>query len=232
MKPRGIRAANISRLVRQYDIITSLELILNKDLSHLNRNLKKVILLDTVAAHAKEQPENAIILPKWKGDRQDKELVSLIPFLEYVAAMGFEDTRSVLKSFEGKHIPSEYARRESIARGKFQKELAEERAKRPKRSGVGLLGSTLGLGGSSGAGMEPSFSEGFEKGKTLMDQVRERGQKQYEMLEKEIKENGHKWLEEMAAEEKKFQEEAMKNMKGGGILGAFGGMFGGGDAGK
>ena len=175
-------------------------------------------------AHAKKQPENAIILPKWKGSLQDKDLVSLIPFLEYVANMGFEDTRSVLKSFEGKHIPTEYARREAIARKKFQEQYAEERAKRPKRSGVGLLGSTLGLGKSPGAGldgMEPSLSAGFEQGKTLMDQVRERGQKQYELLEKEIRENGHKWLEEMAAEEKKFQEEAMKNMKGGGILSMF-----------
>ena len=148
----------------------------------------------------------------------------MIPFLEYVAAMGFEDTRSVLKSFEGKHIPTEYARRESVAREKFQKQLADERAKRPKRSGVSLLGSALGLGKSPGMdGMEPSFSEGFEQGKTLMDQVRERGQKQYEMLEKEIRENGHKWLEEMAAEEKKFQEEQMKNMKGGGVLAMFSG---------
>lgn len=143
--------------------------------------------------------------------------------------MDFEDTRSVLKSFEGKHIPTEYARRESVAREKFQQQLADERAKRPKRSGVGLLGSALGLSKSGMDGMEPSFSEGFEQGKTLMDQVRERGQKQYEMLEKEIRENGQKWLEEMAAEEKKFQEEAMKNMKGGGIFSMFS-AGGGGDS--
>lgn len=141
--------------------------------------------------------------------------------------MGFEDTRTVLKSFEGKHIPTEYARRESIAREKLQQQLAEEQAKKPKRSGVGFLGSALGLSGSPGVGMDGiSLSQGFQQGKTLMDQVRERGQKQYEMLEKEIRENGHKWLEEQAAEEKKFHDEAMKNMKGSGIFGAF--MPGGG----
>ncbi len=142
--------------------------------------------------------------------------------------MGFDDTRDVLKSFEGKLIPAEFARRESIAREKFQKQLAEERAKRPKRSGVGFLGSALGLGKPAGGGIdgtEASLSEGFEQGKTLMDQVRERGQKQYEMLEKQIRENGQKWLDEMAAEEKKFQEEAMKNMKGG-LLGMFSGVGG------
>lgn len=200
-----------------------------QDLSYLNRDLKKVILLDTKAAHAKAQPENAIILPKWKGAPQDKGLVAYIPFLEYVAAMGFDDTREVLKSFAGKHIPAEYARRESVAREKFNKERAEELAKRPKRSGAGFLGSALGLGKTPGMGMdgmEASLSEGFEQGKTLMDQVRERGQKQYEIMEKEIRENGQKWLEEMAAEEKKFQEEAMKNMNGG-MLGMFMGGGGG-----
>lgn len=200
-----------------------------KDLSYLNRDLKKVILLDTVEAHAKAQPENAIILPKWKGDTKDKELVSLLPFLEYVAAMGFEDTRDVLKSFQGTQIPVEYARRESIARKKFQEEYAEGRAKRPKRSAVGFLGSAVGLraGGSGGApdGMEASLSEGFEQGKTLMDQVRERGQKQYQFIENEIQKNGQKWLDEMAAEEKKMMEESMK----GGFGGMLGKVFGGGN---
>ena len=60
-------------------------------------------MIDTVAAHTKMQPENAIILPKWEGDLRDNELVSLIPFLEYAASMEFDDTRKVLESFEGKH---------------------------------------------------------------------------------------------------------------------------------
>ena len=73
-------------------------------------------------------------------------------------------------------------------------------------------------------GMEHSLSEGFEQGKTYQDQVRERGQKQYEMMEKEIRENGEKWIKEMAEEEKKMSEEAMKGMKSS-ITGVF--PFGG-----
>lgn len=186
--------------------------------------MKKVILVDTVKSHAKLQPENAIILPKWKGNLQDNELVSLIPFLEYVGAMGIEDTREVLQSFEGTHIPTEFARRESIAREKFQKELADERAKRPRRSGVTLLGNALGIkpGGPRIDGVEQSLLEGFEQGKTYQDQVRERGQRQYEMIEKEIRENGEKWLKEMAQEEEKMKEETMKGMKSN-MLGMFGG---------
>jgi len=151
----------------------------------------------------------------------------LIPFLEYVASMDFTDIREVLKSFAGKQIPTEFASREAVARERFQQQLAEERAKRPKRSGVGLLGSALGIKPMAADGMEQSFSEGFAQGKTYQDQVRERGQKGYEMLEKEIRENGEKMLKEMAAEEKMLQEEAMKGMKSS-VLGFLGGGGGGG----
>ncbi|KAL8677090.1 MAG: hypothetical protein Q9186_006449 [Xanthomendoza sp. 1 TL-2023] len=195
-----------------------------KDLDYLNRPLSRTLLLDTHAPHASLQPNNAIILPKWKGSTTDTELVSYIPFLEYIASMGITDTRKVLESFAGTHIPSEYSRRENITREKFQKQYAEEnkKGKRKSSGGGGLLGA---FGAGSGMmGGEESLSEGFEKGKTYMDQVRERGQKQYEVLEKEIRENGKKWLEEMAAEEKKMQEEAMKGMQSK----VFGGFMGGG----
>ena len=171
-------------------------------------------MLDTVPAHAKLQPENAVILPKWKGDLQDKDLVSYIPFLEFIATFDSRDTRQIINSFAGTHIPSEFARRETRIREKLQKENAEARAKRPKRS-VGFLGNVLGTNPQGGGpdGMEPTLSAGFEQGKTYQDQVRERGQKQYELMEKEIRENGEKWMKEMAEEEKKMNEEAMKGMK-------------------
>lgn len=169
-------------------------------------------MLDTNPAHAKLQPENAIIINKWKGDTKDKELVSFIPFLEYVASMEFNDTREVLKSFKGTHIPVEFAKREAVAREKFMQQLAADKAKGRAGRSLSGLGSLLGMK-SQGDGMEQSLSEGFAQGKTFQDQVRERGQKGYEMLEKEIRENGEKWLKEMAEEEKKMNEEAMKGMK-------------------
>ncbi|KAL8760750.1 MAG: hypothetical protein Q9184_003076 [Pyrenodesmia sp. 2 TL-2023] len=202
-----------------------------KDLSYLNRSLSRTLILDTSPKHTSLQPSNAIILPPWTGSPTDTELVSFIPFLEYIASMGVTDVRDVLKSFQNTHIPTEYARRERIAREKFQKEFAEENSKGKKRkssSGGGLL-SSLGMG-TANRGMvggmegEESLSDGFEKGKTYMDQVRERGQRTYEVLDKEIRENGEKWLKEMAAEEKKMQEEAMKGMQSR----VFGGFWGGG----
>ncbi|KAK2756995.1 mitochondrial inner membrane protein required for protein import [Arachnomyces sp. PD_36] len=199
-----------------------------KDLSYLNRDLSKVVLIDTQAAHAKYQPENAIILDKWQGDPKDKSLVALIPFLEYMAGMGIEDVRPVLKTFEGTYIPEEFARREKAMREKFEKQLAEERAKRPKH-GVSSFSALLGIKPQSPMTdmMEQNPAEAMDQGKMLWDQIRERGQKQYEMIDKEIRENGEKWLAEMAAEEEKLKEEQMKGMKN-----SFTGFFGGGGESK
>ncbi len=184
-------------------------------------------MLDTNPAHVQTNPENAIILPKWKGDKNDRELVSYIPILEYTAAMGLTDTREVLKSFNGKHIPTEFAHREAIARKKFEEELAEDRKKRPKRSGVGILGSVLGIKPPvmvGPDGVQQSAAEAYDQGKMLSDQIREQGQKNYEFVEKQIKENGEKMLQEWKDEEEKAQKEQMKGMK---MNMNFGSLFGG-----
>ncbi|KAJ5551573.1 NLI interacting factor [Penicillium sp. DV-2018c] len=194
-----------------------------KDLQYLNRDLSKVILIDTKEEHARHQPENAIILDKWTGDPKDKTLVALIPFLEYLAGMGVEDVRTVLKSFDGTSIPIEFAKREKAMRERFEKELAEEQKKKPSR-GLGNFAAALGLKSHNTLNGEQTPSEGLAQGKMLWDQIRERGQKNYEMVEAEIRANGEKWLAEMAAEEEKARQEQMQNMKGSfiGMLG-FGG---------
>ena len=196
-----------------------------QDLSYLNRDLSKVIIIDTKAKHVRNQPDNAIVLPPWKGDRTDKGLVNLIPFLEYIHTMQYDDVRKVIKSFEGKDIPTEFARREAIARKEFQaKQLAH---KHKHRSGVGALGNMLGLNPSNMNMMvspdgEQNPAEAFAQGKMLQDVARERGQRNYMELEKQIRENGEKWLKEEAAMMEAAQKEAMSSM-----MGSFGGWFGG-----
>lgn len=176
----------------------------------------------------KLQPDNAIILPKWKGQPGDKGLVALIPFLEYIAMGGVNDVRTAIKSFEGKDIATEFARREAIAREEFNRELAARKSKKGKFNAGGFIMGALGLKGQQGGmtlGDGKSVAEGFDEGKMLSDQFRERGQKAYEEMEKQIRENGETWLKEMADKEKEWQEEQMKNMKTGyfGWLGGAGG---------
>lgn len=184
----------------------------------MNRDLSKVLIIDTESSHVQNQPENAIVLPKWKGDSKDTTLVDMIPFLEYLATMGFDDARVVLKSFEGTHIPSEFSKRMKLIREKFEADIAEEKKKRPHRGGVNALGKMLGIKPASPDGLE---HDALDSGKMLWDQVRERGQRQYQAIEKEIRENGAKWLAEMAAEEERMKEEQMKSMKGS-VTGIFG----------
>ncbi|KIV93665.1 hypothetical protein PV10_04860 [Exophiala mesophila] len=190
-----------------------------KDLSYLNRDLKKVLIIDTDPHHVKHQPENAIILPKWKGDPSDQTLVQFIPFLEYLATMGFEDVREVLKSFEGTYIPAEFARREKLMREKFEAQQREKRKTGSKKS-LGGLASYLGL--SSQQQHPDALNTGaMGDGMMIWDQIRERGQKQYAEFDRRIREEGKQWLEEREAEEKRFQEEQMKSAMGGwfGFLG-------------
>lgn len=128
--------------------------------------------------------------------------------------MGLTDTRQVLKSYKDKHIPSEFAARELIARKKFEEMMAKERSHRPHRIGKSLVSSVMGgRGGMGGDGLEQSAVEAFEQGKMLQDHIRERGQKQYEALEREIRENGEKWLKEMQAEDDKMRDEQMQGMR-------------------
>jgi import inner membrane translocase subunit TIM50 len=195
-----------------------------KDLSYLNRDLSKVIIIDSNPKHVRKQPENAIILEPWKGDRDDKELVALIPFLEYIHTMQYSDVRKVLKAFEGKHIPTEFSRREAIARKEFNAQLAAK-AKHSKPSGFGALTSALGLK-SSNMSMtmapegEQNPNEAFAQGKMLQDIARERGQRHYEAMERDIKQHGETWLKEQKEAMDKVQKEAMENM-----FGSWGSMF-------
>lgn len=183
-------------------------------------------MIDTKAAYAKRQPENAIILKPWEGDPKDKELVALIPFLEYIPTMQYADVRKAIKSFEGTHIPTEFAKREAIARKKFHAQLAEERKKRPRAGGVGFLGNALGIKPGGMMATDPneqSLADALAQGKMLQDIARERGQRNYEEFEKLIRENGAQWLKEEAAAQEKMKEEGLKAMKSGMTGGFFGG---------
>ena len=203
---------------------------MHQDLSYLNRDLSKVITIDTKADHVRKQPENAILLKPWKGDPKDNDLVGLIPFLEYIHTMEYEDVRKVLKSFEGTHIPTEFARREALLRKEHEARLGKR--KQNKSSGFGALGNVFGLDSKNMSNMvqlegEQSASEAFAQGKMLQDIARERGQRNYERMEKDLRENGEKYLKAEQEFLEKMNKEAMNSMMTG-----FGGWFTGNKGGE
>ncbi|EPS44377.1 hypothetical protein H072_1603 [Dactylellina haptotyla CBS 200.50] len=171
-----------------------------KDLTYLNRDLSKVIMLDTKPEAWTDQPENAIKMKPWKGNPRDKELVALIPFLEFIAAMGHVDLREDLKTFpEGSHIPTEFAKRDAIARAELRKKLDDERkSKKGGGAGADFLASLLGL--------KPTQPK---EEKLPQDLVRERGQQWYDEVTRTFKEHGAEYLEA----DRKAQEEMMAGMK-------------------
>ena len=190
-----------------------------KDLSYLNRDLKKVVVVDSDPHHLKKQPENAIILPKWNGDPKDRTLIDLIPFLENLANLGYQDTREVLKSFEGKNIAVEFDRRQKLLREKWESQQTEKRKNR--RGGGFSLGSIFGSKPKAQDGMQ-SIHDAEAEGKMYSDIIRDRGHEMYQRLNKHLEVEGPKIVAEREAMEKKMQDEAMASMKSG-MFGWFGG---------
>lgn len=72
-----------ARLFR--DHCTMSEGVYVKDLGLLGRDLKEVIMIDNAATSFKFQPTNGIECTAFIDDKNDYELLSMIPFLEYVA---------------------------------------------------------------------------------------------------------------------------------------------------
>lgn len=117
-----------------------------------------MIILDTDPEHVCLQPESAIVLPKWKGDPSDKGLIAIIPFLECkletnvlprslsptFPAIGIykpPDVRPILKAYEGKNIPLEYAKTEAEAKARH---IEAWKAKQPGVSS-GFMSALFGL---------------------------------------------------------------------------------------
>ena len=53
-----------------------------QDLSNLNRDIHRVVIIDDEPEAFQLQRENGIQIKKFEGDTRDRELVQLIPFLE------------------------------------------------------------------------------------------------------------------------------------------------------
>jgi len=144
-----------------------------KDLSYLNRDLSKVILLDTHPDHAHTHPENAIILPPWKGDAATSGgLVGLIPFLESIAFFNTPDVRPILTAYKDKDIALEYAKHEAAEKKKF---IDEWRKKGGSRSGAKSLSFSSLFGGqqSLDSGPEPLTYLELKRKEAQMFYVRE-----------------------------------------------------------
>ncbi|KAI0046454.1 HAD-like protein [Auriscalpium vulgare] len=160
-----------------------------KDLSYLNRPLDKVLIIDAHAEHVASHPENAIVVKPWKGTKEnDRGLIDLIPFLESIGIYKPPDVRSVLKSYEGKDIPKEYAIKEAEHKKVFIEQW------RARGGGKGLS--------SGGFTISSLFSSGPEKAAPLPLTYLEAKRKEAQSVYLEEK----KYIEEHKAEFEKLIE--------------------------
>ncbi|CAF4828955.1 mitochondrial import inner membrane translocase subunit TIM50-C-like [Pieris napi] len=67
-----------------------------KNLEGLNRDLSKVIVVDWNKQATQFQPENALILKKWKGADDDTALLDLANLLQTIAMSNVSDVRDVV----------------------------------------------------------------------------------------------------------------------------------------
>ncbi|XP_014280128.1 mitochondrial import inner membrane translocase subunit TIM50-C [Halyomorpha halys] len=98
-----------------------------KNLDCLNRDLKKVIVVDWNSSSVKLHPTNAFLIPKWNGNDDDTTLVDLAAFLRTIAANEVEDVRDVLAYYREFENPIE-AFREN------QRRLLEQMEEREKHN--------------------------------------------------------------------------------------------------
>lgn len=70
-----------------------------KNLSKLNRDLSKVIVVDWNADSVKFHKENVLHVPRWRGNDDDTTLVDLVSFLQTVSETEISDVREVLKYY-------------------------------------------------------------------------------------------------------------------------------------
>lgn len=84
-----------------------------KDLLLLNRPVEKIIMIEHRKDAYSKQPENTLVTSPWKGDTQDRLLIEMIPFLEFVATKaGKIDVRTILQEYGNKDKQAQQIARE------------------------------------------------------------------------------------------------------------------------
>ncbi|UZJ51627.1 hypothetical protein CBS101457_000947 [Exobasidium rhododendri] len=165
-----------------------------KDLSTLNRDLSKVIALDIDADSLKLQPENCIVLNKWEGKADDKDLIGMVEFLEAIGIYNVEDVRQTIKAYQGDYIPTEYVKRQAELKIKNDEDWKQKHQSRSSNSWLGGLASS-----TSKADIPKSW----------YDRERERFQQGYMEDQKYWRENGDAVRQQL----KDDQEKQLKEMK-------------------
>ncbi|XP_065511256.1 mitochondrial import inner membrane translocase subunit TIM50 [Caloenas nicobarica] len=99
-----------------------------KDISCLNRDPAKVVVVDCRRESFCLQPFNGLALPRWDGSSDDRALYDLAAFLKTIALSGVEDVRTVLENYALEEDPlAAFKRRRTQLEEEEQQRLAEQK---------------------------------------------------------------------------------------------------------
>lgn len=71
----------------------------------------QVLMLSAKPDAWANHPENTLKLEPWKGDKADRMLYDLMPFLKFAARRTGLDLRNLVEAYDGKDIPSTFRTR-------------------------------------------------------------------------------------------------------------------------
>ncbi|KAJ2002685.1 mitochondrial inner membrane protein required for protein import [Coemansia thaxteri] len=98
-----------------------------KDLTTINRDMAKVIMIDTNADSYKMQPDNVLLGRPFRGDAGDNWIEQITEFLEYVHMMEPKDVRPWIKVYKNLDVAHEFTKWEDAIRKKHADEHEERR---------------------------------------------------------------------------------------------------------
>ena len=75
-----------------------------KDLSLINEDLSKTIIIDNTPENFLKQKANGIFIKSWYGDPNDNSLLDLVPILKSIVSNEIEDVRLFLDSYKREMI--------------------------------------------------------------------------------------------------------------------------------
>ncbi|XP_054855877.1 mitochondrial import inner membrane translocase subunit TIM50 [Eublepharis macularius] len=115
-----------------------------KDISCLNRDPAKVVVVDCKKEAFSLQPFNGMALKKWDGNSDDRTLFDLAAFLKTIALSGVDDVRSVLENYSMEEDPLEaFKRRQSQLEQEEQQRLSDLSQHKKQQLFLGSLASRL-----------------------------------------------------------------------------------------
>ncbi|KAJ1643066.1 mitochondrial inner membrane protein required for protein import [Coemansia erecta] len=179
-----------------------------KDLSTINRDMSKVIMVDISEEAFTMQPDNGILARPFHGEPGDNWIEQITEFLEYIHMMEPKDVRPWIRTYKGMDAAREFVRWEDSIRDKLREEWDE------KRKNAGSWKSLV-FGGAPADTENPPKPE--------FDQMREMMRSNFEVQHKEV-------LAMIEKERQENEEEMRRQMKDMTIWKMMSQTFGGADA--